>query len=445
MIETIYALASGQGRAGVSVLRVSGPQSLHSLETLTGLKNPERRKSFLCNLKNPVSRETIDKALVIFFESPASFTGEDVAEYHVHGSRAVIDMLLEVLSKQPNHRLAQPGEFTRRAFENGKLDLTEAEAVADLINAQTQLQRSQALKQLEGGLKTLYEDWRVQLTKILAYLEADLEFPDEDDPEGASQFVMPQIEKLISALNHHLNDNRRGEILRDGYRICIIGAANAGKSSLMNILAKRDVAIVSDIAGTTRDVIEVHLDLEGYPVILSDTAGLRSEELSVDGHDSIEREGIRRTIQRAEDADLKILLYDGQLSEPDPQTLSFIDENSIAVSSKADMPLKLNYPAPFIKISSKTGAGIDILLEAIKGHMAHRLGHDEGISLTRIRHRAALELCLQSLIRSQNSSNLPELVVEDIRLAIRYLGQITGRVDVEDILDVVFRDFCIGK
>lgn len=341
--------------------------------------------------------------------------------------------------------MAEPGEFTRRGFENGKMDLTEAEAINDLINAQTQLQKAQALRQLEGGLKELYSAWAERLTKALAYLEADLEFPDEDDADGVSREVIPVIDQLMSELARHLSDNRRGEILRDGFQIAIIGAPNAGKSSLLNALAKRDIAIVSDVAGTTRDVLEVNLDLAGYPVILSDTAGIRFDEL--DGgndHDRIEAEGIKRAIKRADEADLKILLYDGAKVEPDPYTLSMIDENSISVASKADMGVKLDYGAPLLEVSAKTGKGIDELLRVITGKIEQRIGGAETISLTRVRHRASLESCYQALKRSKEAA-LPELMTEDVRLAIRHLGQITGRVDVEDLLDVVFRDFCIGK
>lgn len=445
MVETIYALASGRGRAGVSVVRVSGSQALHSLEALSGLRAPQRRKAHYVRLTNPVSRETIDKALVLFFESPHSFTGEDVAEYHVHGSIAVIQELLDCLSAFPNHRMAMPGEFTRRGFENGKMDLTEAEAINDLINAQTHLQKLQALKQLDGGLRALYADWTERLKKSLAYLEADLEFPDEDDADGVSRVVFPVLDKLITEIGAHLADNRRGEIMRDGFQIAIIGAPNAGKSSLLNMLARRDVAIVSDVAGTTRDVIEVNLDLNGYPVVLSDTAGLRLDALDqAKDHDRIEAEGIKRALIRAEESDLKILLYDGTQEEPDPYTLSMIDENSVSVMSKADQATRLAYNAPLIAVSSKTGQGIDVLLRIIAEKIEERIGGGEGISLTRVRHRAALEECLKSLQRSQ-SAPLPELAAEDVRMAIRYLGQITGRVDVEDVLDVVFRDFCIGK
>ncbi len=445
MTQTIYALASGRGRAGVAIIRVSGPQALHSLELLSGLNEPALRYAHFVKLRHHVSRETIDHALVLFFENPHSFTGEDVAEYHLHGSQAIIEEVLSCLKAQPNHRMAEPGEFTRRGFENGKMDLTEAEAINDLINAQTQLQKAQALRQLEGGLKELYSGWAARLTKTLAYLEADLEFPDEDDADGVSREVIPIIDQLMSELALHLSDNRRGEILRDGFQIAIIGAPNAGKSSLLNALAKRDVAIVSNVAGTTRDVLEVNLDLAGYPVILSDTAGIRFEELDNENdHDRIETEGIKRAIKRAEEADLKILLYDGTKEEPDPYTLSLIDEDSVSVANKSDAGIKLDCGTPLLEISAKTGDGIEKLLDVITQKIEERMGGSETISLTRVRHRASLESCYQALKRSKDAA-LPELMTEDVRLAIRHLGQITGRVDVEDLLDVVFRDFCIGK
>ncbi|MFP4313063.1 MAG: tRNA uridine-5-carboxymethylaminomethyl(34) synthesis GTPase MnmE [Alphaproteobacteria bacterium] len=444
MSETIFALSSAGGKAGVAIIRVSGAQALHSLEVISGQKNPPRRKALYCNLINPLSKALIDKAVVIFFENPASFTGEDVAEYHIHGSPAIIDELLTVLGRQPNHRIAEPGEFTRRAFENGKMDLTEAEAVADLINAQTILQKNQALDQLSGTLKNLYEGWAQRLSKSLAYIEADLEFPDEDDPDGVSREVIPVIDTLIKDLQEHLADNHAGEILRNGVQIAIVGAPNAGKSSLLNALAKRDVAIVSDIAGTTRDIVEVHLDLKGYPVTLSDTAGLRPDDLGDEGQDSIEAEGIRRAMKRAEQADIKILLFDGQKQSPDPYTLALLDEHALVVASKADLEKKFDYPAPIIDISSKSGEGISELLDAILEKIQTIAQIREGPSLTRHRHRTALENCLQALQRSKEAA-LPELMAEDVRLAIRALGQITGRVDVEDLLDIIFKDFCIGK
>ncbi len=439
MIETIYAQASGRGKGGVAVIRVSGPQALHSFEALTQIRAPERRKAHFTTLKDPVSRETIDQGLALFFENPSSYTGEDTAEYHVHGSKVIIERIFKILSAQSNHRMAEPGEFTRRAFENGKLDLTEAEAVNDLINAQTELQHRQALRQLEGALKELYGNWTKKLSKSLAYIEADLEFPDEDDADGVTREVLPVLESIAQEIEEHLSDNRRGEILRDGFHIAIVGAPNAGKSSLLNVLAQRDVAIVSDMAGTTRDIIEVSLDLKGYPVILSDTAGLRHDEA-----DAIEAEGIRRAVKRAEEADLKILLYDGQQEEPDGYTLSMIDENSIAIASKADLPIKLDYPAPILEISSYSGKGVETLLGEIIAKIEAQMGNAEAAPLTRLRHRNALESCLESLKRAKIACE-PELMAEDVRLAVRYLGHITGRVDVEDLLDIVFRDFCIGK
>lgn len=442
MSATIYALASAPGRAGVAVVRVSGPEALQSLKILSAREENEFPPRFakFCKLSNPVSGETLDHALIVFFQGPASFTGEDVVEYHLHGGKAVIDALLAALSQQKDHRLAEPGEFTRRAFENGKLDLTEAEAVADLVHAETQLQKAQALTQLEGNLKNLYDSWRERLTKMLAYAEAEIEFPDEDLPKNILDELGPGIETLLNEIGAHLNDNRRGERLRDGIRVAILGAPNAGKSSLLNALSKRDVAIVSDVAGTTRDVIEAHLDIGGYPVILADTAGLR-DQLGTQGHDAIESEGVRRALARAQDADIKILLFDAG-AKPDEKTLALIDETAILVANKIDAHAARMDGA--LGVSVKTGAGIDALLEKLLQRIESLIGNRETPSLTRARHREALEECRASLSRALQSK-LPELLAEDLRLAIRGLGRVTGRVGVEDLLDVIFRDFCIGK
>lgn len=447
---TIFALSTGPGRAGVAVVRVSGPKALDSLKALTG-KDFTPRMAALARIFDPAMNATIDHAVVLCFPCPASFTGEDVAEYHVHGGRAVIDSLLTVLGAQPGHRMAEPGEFTRRAFENGKMDLTGAEAVADLIDAETQEQKIQALSQMEGSLSRLYAGWSETLKNILAHLEADLEFPDEDMPGGIIPEMMPQIQKITAEISAHLNDNRRGERLRDGVHIAVIGAPNAGKSSLVNALAQRDIAIVSDLPGTTRDVIEAHLDIAGFPVILADTAGLRPEQLSDSGHEQIshekiEAEGIRRALIRAREADIKILLFDGSSSAFDAETLKLADERSIIAVNKSDMGAK-KHNAGFqetVLISARTGAGIDELLEAVEKKMKYIFKPSDTPSLTRARHRAALEDAQSSLLRSQSAA-LPELMAEDVRLAMRALGRITGRVDVEDLLDVIFRDFCIGK
>lgn len=448
--DTIYALATPPGKSGVAVVRVSGPQAFESLSLLTGRKEKFSSSSApaqaikLCKLLDPVSRETIDKALVATFANPRSFTGEDVVEYHLHGSPAVIKSLLSMLSGQKNHRLAEPGEFTRRAFENGKMDLTGAEAVADLINAETEAQKAQALSQMEGSLSRLYDEWRETLTKTLAHAEADLEFPDEDMPEGIFPQLRPGIEKMIAALEQHLDDNRRGERLRDGIHVAVIGAPNAGKSTLVNALTQRDVAIVSDLAGTTRDVIEVHLDLGGYPVILSDTAGLRPDQIGNEGQDSIESEGIRRALQRAEAADIRLLVFDGTQEKPDSHTAGLLNDASLYVVNKKDKVQGKNHPDNAVFISAETGEGLEQLTGSLVEKIEALIGSRETPSLTRQRHRDAIEECRSALARALEAE-LPELMAEDLRLAIRALGRITGKVDVEDLLDVIFKDFCIGK
>lgn len=442
MTDTIYALATAPGRAGVAVVRVSGPAAQAGLRALTGKAPPPPRQAALCTLTDPQGGRPIDHALVLSFAAPASFTGEDVVEYHLHGSPAVVRMLLAALAAQPGHRMAQPGEFTRRGFENGKMDLTAAEAIADLINAETEAQQMQALAQLEGSLATLYEGWGRDLARALAHLEADIDFPDEDLPEGVGAAVMPVLKDLSAAIAAHLDDNRRGEILRDGVQVAVIGAPNAGKSSLVNALAQRDVAIVSEHAGTTRDVIEVHLNLGGYPVVLADTAGLRPDQLSADAHGAIEGEGIRRALDRARRADIKILLFDATLPQMDAATLALKDEKSLIVLNKADR-LK-TAPPDYIAISAQGGTGLATLTGALLQKIAAMIGTRDAPSLTRQRHRDALGECLQSLERAMTAP-APELMAEDVRLAMRALGRITGRVDVEDLLDIIFRDFCIGK
>lgn len=402
------------------------------------------RTSQLLPLKNPADGSLIDRALVLGFKNPASFTGEDVVEYHIHGGRAIIDELLGVLGAQPGHRMAEAGEFTKRAFMNGKMDLTAAEAIADLVDAETAAQKAQALSQMGGVLATLYQGWTEELKTSLAHLEADLEFPDEDLPEGIAPQLRSVIEGLSQSIADHLNDNRRGERLRDGIHVAVIGAPNAGKSSLINALAQRDVAIVSDIAGTTRDVIEVHLDLGGYPVILADTAGLRPDQIGEEGQDLIESEGIRRALKRAQEADIKLLLFDATSAQPDPHTLDLLDVNALVAVNKIDEQAALELPCPSLLFSAKTGEGLEALIKALTDKVAELIGSSETPSLTRQRHRAALEACHQALGRAL-AADLPELMAEDMRLAIRALGRITGKVDVEDLLDVIFNDFCIGK
>tara|TARA_X000001036_G_C20538884_1_gene749404 strand:- start:13 stop:1035 length:1023 start_codon:yes stop_codon:yes gene_type:complete len=340
--------------------------------------------------------------------------------------------------------MAEPGEFTRRAFENGKMDLTAAEGVADLIDAETQAQKIQALSQMGGALSKLYEGWSETLKNTLAHMEADIEFPDEDLPDEISPAVVSGLKTLINEIHEHLNDNRKGERLRDGVQVAIVGAPNAGKSSLVNALSQRDVAIVSDMAGTTRDIIEVHLDIGGYPVILSDTAGLRPEQLGESGHDALESEGIKRALTRAREADIVLLLFDGSAQDIDPHSLNLIDERALLVFNKMD---EAGADAPMdgaLSISVKQSLGFDTLLSALLDKIKALMISREAPSLTRARHRQNVEAALEALERSLNAP-LPELMAEDVRLAIRHIGKITGRVDVEDLLDVIFNDFCIGK
>lgn len=447
MTDTIYALASARGVGGVAVIRVSGPKAIDGYHTLSNKESAPSRIAILSNFTDNVSRETLDKGLGLVFRAPNSYTGEDVVEYHVHGGLAVIDGMLGALECLDGHRMAEAGEFTRRAFENGKMDLTEAEAVADLIHAQTSLQKQQALMQIDGGLSDIYNEWTVSLTKILAYVEAELEFPDEDVPDDILETITPKIRDLHNSIEHHLDDKRRGERMRDGIRVAIIGAPNAGKSSLVNALAQRDVAIVSDIAGTTRDVIDVHLDVAGYPVILTDTAGLRPEQIdSNNDQDRIESEGIKRALKVAHEADIRVILYDGTASVLDPHSYALEEgENVLAVVNKADKDLKLQHPHDALRISVSENQGIDAFLDGLTVLIKDQFAvSSEAPSLTRQRHRFALQECVDALQRCL-AAPMPELSAEDLRLAIRAIGKVTGAVDVEDVLDVVFRDFCIGK
>ncbi len=449
MSDTVYALSSAPGKAGVAVVRVSGPAALNSFKLLINKdKLPVFRMADLVNLYDPADGSLIDKALAIAFEAPGSFTGENVVEYHLHGSPAVLESLFRIFSALPDHRMAEPGEFTRRAFENGKMDLTEAEAIADLIDAETQAQKQQALEQMGGALSSLYQGWADRLVKILAYTEAVIDFPDEDVPDDEINKARPQVEELAAEIHDHLNDNRRGERLRDGIRVAVIGAPNAGKSSLVNLLAQRDVAIVSDMAGTTRDVIDVHLNIGGYPVILSDTAGLRPDQLGSGDHDRIESEGIRRAIQKAEEADIRLLVFDAEDEKYDSHTLNLINSDSIAVINKCDLfhvKQEWKHEIPRVALSVQNGDGVDELLIALENRISALLNVSrETPSLTRQRHRDQLTKTLDAL-EGALSASVPELMAEDLRLAIRALGRITGRVDVEDLLDVIFRDFCIGK
>ena len=443
--DTIFALASGKGRAGIAVIRLSGRAAGAALKSLGNDDLPMPRQAKWTSLINSQG-DVLDDGLVLWFPAPASFTGEDVVELHVHGGTAVINALQLALSALAGLRPAEPGEFSRRAFENGKMDLTAAEGLADLIEAETEAQRKQARRQSRGELGRLYESWRDCLIRAQALSEADIDFSDEDIPDdlvGEARSIATQMAKDIAV---HLDDAHRGERLRAGLYLAIIGPPNAGKSSLLNRLAKRDAAIVSDIAGTTRDVIDVHLDLGGYPVIAADTAGLR------EARDSIETEGVRRARERAEDADMKLAVFDASdlqaAAELDPLTLELIDSNTLIILNKCDEPhgalpdqVKNR---PVLVLSAKTGEGFDALLVALQSLASELLAGDTGPGLTRQRHRDALKDCHSALKRAIVAEEA-ELMGEDLRLATRALGRITGRVDVEDLLDVIFSKFCIGK
>lgn len=447
---TIYALGTPQpSRAhpgALSVIRLSGPRAADVLASLTRRPLAAPRRMALRTLYDPLSGEAIDRGLAVWFEAPNTETGETMAELHLHGGRAVVGGALEAIRRLDLCRMAEPGEFTRRAFENGKLDLTEAEGIADLVAAETEQQRRLALQQMDGALHKLYEEWRTLGLGTLAHLEAAIDFPDEDLPAGLAQGVRDGIVRLQTGIGAHLAD-RRGERLRDGLHIAIIGPPNAGKSSLLNLLARRDAAIVSETAGTTRDVIEVHLDLGGWPVVLADTAGLRESA------DAIEQEGVRRARARAAAADLRLLVLDASGDwKTALRTLTASTENwdaacDIVVLNKIDLAAAEG--ADVMPLSARSGAGLPELLvrlERSAGAVMDEGGRDQDSAPppTRARHREALAEAHASLGRALSAPEIA-LAAEDLRLALRAIGRITGTVRVEELLDVIFRDFCIGK
>jgi len=416
------------------VIRVSGPAAATAVQALTGREVPAPRQAALRKLRDPGSGSLLDEALVLWFPGPRSETGEDMAEFHVHGGRAVVDGVTQALARLPGLRPAEPGEFTRRAVLNGKLDLTAAEAVADLVDADTARQRDQALGQLSGSLATLYDGWRDRLVAIMARFEAVIDFAEEDLPGDVTTGLTDEMAALEGEIRTHLADERRGERLRDGLEVAIVGAPNVGKSSLLNLLARRDAAIVSEEAGTTRDVVEVTLEIDGFPVILADTAGLR------DAGGVIEAEGMRRARERAARADLVIGLVDATRREETLAALRDIaPETMILVENKADLAL----PEGPLALSCATGDGLDRLLAALGGHFG-AAWRNAGPGPTRSRHRAGLEQAAAGLARAKLAGEVA-LAAEDLRLAAAALGRLTGRVDVEDLLDVIFGEFCIGK
>ena len=441
--DTIYAPASGLGPAGIAVIRVSGSIAGDILDVISGVSSPEPRLATRAKLSNPMSGEALDTGLVIWFPAPASFTGEDVVEFQIHGGKATTEALCGALSAIDGCRLAEPGEFSRRAFFNQKLDLTEAEGLADLIAAETEAQRKQALRQLSGSLSKSFNHWRKELLRVLAHVEAAIDFPDEDLPSELLGNTRHKILGMSEELTQYLDDQHRGERLREGFQIVIAGPPNVGKSSLLNYLAERDVAIVSEQAGTTRDVIEVRLDLAGFPVTVADTAGLRTTS------DEVEGEGVLRARNRASLADLGVFVFDASCLNTHDPIVELVGPDDLVVINKADLIAELKVPSELkefspIIVSLKDGTNLGAFMETLTQQVVGRFSLVGPAPITRLRHREALEAAVAGLERAGRAQAV-ELIAEELRLATRELGRITGRVDVEDVLDVIFREFCIGK
>ena len=441
----IYALSSGPGISGVAVIRVSGKNTKDIIIKLSQSNLPTPRVATLKKLYKYNSDELIDECIILWFPGPNSYTGEDMAEFHVHGSRAVVDAIQTSISKLEDCRLAEPGEFTKIAFQNGKIDLMKAEGISDLISSETEIQRKQAIKTMEGKSSKLYESLRNVLIKVLSKIEAKIDFPDEDLPTEILDGIKADTAKALSDLEKILDDQRVGERIREGFKISIIGPTNVGKSSLLNHLANREVAIVSEIAGTTRDVIETHLNLDGYPVTLSDTAGIRESK------DEIERKGIKLSLKNANEADLNIIVLEPKSVDFQSFLSALSKDKNIIVVNKLDNNVdtideeirKLNP----ISISVKENKNIDLLINEIKKKLENKFISSNDIIITRSRHRDNIEKCIYHLKTFQNKNSEEEFdkAAEDLRLAVRHLGLIVGKVDVEEILGSIFNDFCIGK
>ena len=438
--DTIYALATVKGRAGVAVVRVSGGKTLQVCDIICkGKMLPPRKMVNVCLYDR--YGEVIDNSLTVFFEGPRSFTGEDVVEFHVHGSLAIIKKLCRCLGEIEGVRLAERGEFSRRAVMNRKMDLTEAEGLLDLINAETEFQRKIALRQYNGEQKKLFDDWHNDIVKALAYMEAYLDFPEEEIDGNIEETIQSLIIRLSSSISAMLEKSSKGEAVRSGYRIAILGKPNSGKSSLLNAIMRRDIAIVSDIEGTTRDVIEAYIDLDGYPVTFLDTAGIR------DANDAIEIEGVKRALAAADSADLILLLTPADDKDGTVLPVGEKNDKIIRVATKSDLlpdDDSRDDDVSYVKTSVKNKDSIDNLKKLIAERIARDLFSLNDSLLTHERHRQCLKNCLENLLRARNNNLLP-LKAEDLRLAARSLAQITGAITTDDLLDVIFGDFCIGK
>ena len=442
---TIYALSTGPGVSGVAIVRISGPEASNVIKLLTKSKIPVPRMATLRKIKNINTSELIDEGIIIWFPGPESYTGEDMAEIHIHGGKAVILALQNEISKIKDCRLAEPGEFTKIAFQNGKINLLKAESIADLISAETEIQRLQAVKIMRGKSSAKFNELREKLLKLLSFVEAKIDFPEEDLPEENLKQIKKDSSDVLNEINKILNDQKVGEIIREGFKIAIVGPTNAGKSSLLNNLSNREVAIVSEIAGTTRDVIETHLNINGYPVIVSDTAGIR------DSQDDIEKKGIKLSLKKAENADLKLVVVDAKNIDLSGFLNDLLKKDAILVINKSDL-LKEKLDPKILKfnhvlISLKDNLNIDVLISKIKNNLKNKFIIEEDILITRERHRQHLAQCGNHLknFLDKNDKKDFDKGAEDLRLATRHLGMIVGKVDVEEILGSIFNDFCIGK
>ena len=442
---TIYALSSGPGISGIAVIRVSGQDTSKVIELMTGKHVPKPRVATLRKINKINTSELIDEGIILWFPGPESYTGEDMAEIQVHGSKAVIDALHSNISKIENCRLAEPGEFTKLAFQNGKINLLKAESVADLISSETEIQRQQAIKIMNGRSSDQFNFLREKLLKILSHIEAKIDFPDEDLPKDILKEIKNNSNEVLKNIEQILNDQKVGERIREGFKIAILGPTNAGKSSLLNHLSNRDVAIISEIAGTTRDVIETHLNIDGYPVIVSDTAGIRESK------NEIEKKGIKLSLSRAEEADLKLVVVDAKNLDFTDVLRRLLYENAILVINKSDLLKKDIDPEvkkiDHVLISIKENKNIDELILKIKNNLKNKFITSDDILITRERHRQHLQQCLDHLKNFNQKKEIADFdkAAEDLRLATRHLGMIVGKVDVEEILGSIFNDFCIGK
>ncbi len=440
----IYALSSGRGPSGISIVRISGKDTLNICQNLTKSKDIKSNEVNFCKFYDPKNDNIIDpEALLLWFPGPNSYTGEDLAELQIHGSNAVINALLKVLSEQKSCRLAEPGEFTKIAFQNDKIDLLKAESIGDLIHSETELQRQQAVKLVQGNASNYYNDLREKIIKSLAFIEAKIDFAEEDLPEKVLKDAHKSIKEIHSEITKIIKDNKVGEKIRDGFRVSITGEVNAGKSSLLNLLSKREVAIVSDEAGTTRDVIETYLNLDGYPVILADTAGIREAK------NEVEKKGISLAFGKSKEADLNIVVIDNSSKKINKEIQSMINKDTIILLNKSDVSDKQNhkFDVDTVLASVKNNKNIDKLINLVKAKLSKKFTSNNSALITRERHRVKLNECLKEIdkfLKKDQNKDL-ELAAEDLRMATRHLGSIVGKVDVEEILGSIFKDFCIGK